>query len=94
VTKGLQESIHDFERSTRRSSCSRSWTTWSPARRSTWRPATFRRVAEQLYPVPSCSQEPPDSLDRLDLDQEAIAELRSARDRALGGGWTDDRVEP
>ncbi len=57
-------------------------------------PATFRRVAEQLYPVLSCSQKPPDSLDRLDLDEEAIAELRSARDQALGGGWTDDQVEP
>jgi len=46
-------------------------------------PATFRRVAEQLYPVLSRSQQPPDSLDRLGLDEHGVAELRRARDRTL-----------
>ena len=46
-------------------------------------PATFRRVAEQLYPVLSRSQQPPDSLDRLGLDEHGVAELRKARDRTL-----------
>jgi 3-hydroxyacyl-CoA dehydrogenase len=49
-------------------------------------PATFRRVAEELYPVLSRRQEPPASLDRLELDEQGVAELRAARDRVLGGG--------
>jgi 3-hydroxybutyryl-CoA dehydrogenase len=47
-------------------------------------PAVFRRVAEELYPVLSRREDPPASLDRLGLDERAVAELRAARDRALG----------
>jgi 3-hydroxybutyryl-CoA dehydrogenase len=47
-------------------------------------PTTFGRVAGQLYPVLSNRQDPPDSLDRLALDEEGIAALRAARDRTLG----------
>jgi 3-hydroxybutyryl-CoA dehydrogenase len=46
-------------------------------------PATFRRVAEQLYPVLSCSQQPPQSMERLGLDERGVAGLRTARDRTL-----------
>lgn len=46
-------------------------------------PATFRRVAEQLYPVLSCSQQPPESMERLGLDERGVAGLREARDRTL-----------
>jgi 3-hydroxyacyl-CoA dehydrogenase len=53
-------------------------------------PATFRRVAEQLYPVLSCRQEPSAGLDRLELDEEGVATLRAARDRALEA-WRDAR---
>lgn len=49
-------------------------------------PAVFRRVAEELYPVLSRRHDPPASLDRLGLDDQALAELRAARDRALSGG--------
>jgi hypothetical protein len=51
-------------------------------------PATFRRVAEELYPVLSRRQEPPASLDRLELDERGVAELRAARDRVLAAGAT------
>jgi 3-hydroxyacyl-CoA dehydrogenase len=51
-------------------------------------PATFRRVAEQLYPELSRRQDPPASLDRLELDGAGVAVLRAARDRALAG-WRD-----
>jgi len=51
-------------------------------------PATFRRVAEQLYPQLSRRQDPPASLDRLELDGAGVAVLRAARDRALAG-WRD-----
>jgi 3-hydroxybutyryl-CoA dehydrogenase len=53
-------------------------------------PATFRRVAEQLYPVLSRSRQPPDSLDRLGLDEHGVARLRAARDRALERAREDD----
>ena len=46
-------------------------------------PATFRRVAEQLFPVLSRSQQPPESLERLGLDERGVAGLRAARDRTL-----------
>jgi 3-hydroxybutyryl-CoA dehydrogenase len=46
-------------------------------------PATFQRVAEQLYPVLSRREHPPDSLDRLHLDERGVAGLRAARDRTL-----------
>jgi 3-hydroxybutyryl-CoA dehydrogenase len=46
-------------------------------------PATFRRVAEQLFPVLSRSQQPPESLERLGLDERGVAGLREARDRTL-----------
>ena len=49
-------------------------------------PAVFQRVAEQLYPALSRRQDPPASLERLGLDDQALAELRAARDRALSGG--------
>jgi 3-hydroxybutyryl-CoA dehydrogenase len=61
-------------------------------------PATFRRVAEELYPVLSRRDQPPESLDRLGLDESAVAELRAARDRALGqpsrGGRPGGDPEP
>ncbi len=57
-------------------------------------PATFRRVAEQLYPELSRRQDPPASLDRLELDEAGVAVLRAARDRVLAG-WRDaDRDDP
>ncbi len=61
-------------------------------------PATFRRVAEELYPVLSRRDQPPESLDRLGLDESAVAVLRAARDRALGqpsrGDRPGGRLEP
>ena len=54
-------------------------------------PAVFRRVAEELYPVLSRREDPPETLDRLGLDEPAVAELRAARDRALGQAPRGDR---
>jgi len=54
-------------------------------------PAVFRRVAEELYPVLSRRHDPPESLDRLGLDESAVAELRASRDRALGRASGGDR---
>jgi 3-hydroxybutyryl-CoA dehydrogenase len=56
-------------------------------------PAVFRRVAEELYPVLSRREDPPESLDRLGLDEPAVADLRAARDRALGKGPRADRPD-